>query len=569
MDYSIRIQGSVTLTSTSTITGTVLCGSSASQEIGIEDVLVTKESNQISKFTFTTENTSSMRDILGTAPSVDVSLIKNAGVEFKGRVDTDKITYTQTKINVTGYGYYVDLHFEFFSKDQSQYDIRRVQFDNTQADTILGYVLAGTTYTVAECPSTLISIRGEYETKLQWISAIAKASKYISGGKTYSCDWWIDDVDAVHIAQTRGSAKGTINVLEDTIREVDYGNIQNTAHGRGYGDGINQLKSSQTNSASITSYGAREVSKIDRRFQNQTSLDEEMQEHADAHADPVENINCTITTWEWYDTGLDIGDTVTIVDDTTGINGSYRIKRAEIGVVTTRLDVTNIIPRLSSEFQDIKRQLHVDGGYMQGQTVPLNFSTMDNVQSSYPLKMNMHIPDKTITINACYISFDLEAFRAFSATTTGESAHTHEVTIAAHTHPLNMWNYSDSFDTYLVGMEDRGGGGKVMAEAVGGPSAATSESGGSSTPTSAAGSEHTHTPEYGIMEDGDNSPSISIEINSVDRTSALGGPWTTDKEEIDITAYIQSTGKHTIELLSTQRTRIQADVWAQVFIQST
>lgn len=569
MDYSIRIQGSVTLTSTSTITGTVLCGSTGLQEIGIEDVLVTKESNQISKFTFTTENTSSMRDILGTAPSVDVSLIKNAGVEFKGRVDTDKITYTQTKINVTGYGYYVDLHFVFFSKDQSQYDIRRVQFDNTQADTILGYVLAGTTYTVAECPSTLISIRGEYETKLQWISAIAKASKYTSGGKTYSCDWWIDDVDAVHIAQTRGSAKGTINVLEDTIREVDYGNIQNTAHGRGYGDGINQLKSSQTNSASITSYGAREVSKIDRRFQNQTSLDEEMQEHADAHADPVENINCTITTWEWYDTGLDIGDTITIVDDTTGINGSYRIKRAEIGVVTTRLDVTNIIPRLSSEFQDIKRQLHIDGGYMQGQTVPLNFSTMDNVQSSFPLKLNMHIPDKTVAINACYISFDLEAFRAFSATTTGESAHTHEVTIAAHTHPLNMWNYSESYDTYLVGMEDRGGGGKVMAEAVGGPSAATSESGGSSTPTSAAGSEHTHTPEYGIMEDGDNSPSITIEINSIDRTSALGGPWTTDQEEIDITAYIQSTGKHTIELLSTQRTRIQADVWAQVFIQST
>ena len=181
----------------------------------------------------------------------------------------------------------------------------------------------------------------------------------------------------------------------------------------------------------------------------------------------------------------------------------------------------------------------------------------------------MHIPDKTIAINACYISFDLEAFRAFSATTTGESAHTHEVTIVAHTHPLNMWNYSESYDTYLVGMEDRGGGGKVMAEAVGGPSAATSESGGSSTPTSAAGSEHTHTPEYGIMEDGDNSPSITIEINSVDRTSALGGPWTADQEEIDITAYIQSTGKHTIELLSTQRTRIQADVWAQVFIQST
>lgn len=639
MDYSIRIQGTVTLTSTSTITGTVLCGSSASQEIGIEDVLVTKESNQIAKFTFTTENTPSMRDILGTAPSVDVSLIKNAGVEFKGRVDTDKITYTQTKINVTGYGYYVDLHFEFFSKDQSQYDIRRVQFDNTQADTILGYVLAGTTYTVAECPSTLISIRGEYETKLQWISAIAKASKYTSGGKTYSCDWWIDDVDAVHIAQTRGGAKGTINVLEDTIREVDYGNIQNTAHGRGYGDGINQLKSSQTNSASITSYGAREVSKIDRRFQNQTSLDEEMQEHADAHADPVENINCTITTWEWYDTGLDIGDTVTIVDDTTGINGSYRIKRAEIGVVTTRLDVTNIIPRLSSEFQDIKRQLHVDGGYMQGQTVPLNYSALDNVESGYPIKLNIHIPDKTIAINACYISFDLELFRGQvtatggggAQTSSGDEAHTHEFYVRSYHFDPEETNLNGGIDdsvttitvdsttdfsssgTIYIDDETIYYTGKTTTTFTGCTRGADSTTAvahadnsvvdgtpillaglyddlsipaiklgtdGATSPlkseTSEAGSNHTHTVadhthaiSYGITEDSDNSPSISIEIDSVDRTSALGGPWTADQEEIDITAYIQTNGKHTVELLSSQRTRLSTDIWAQVFIQST
>lgn len=591
--------------------------------IGLVDIPITEELNQVPAFTATIANTTENRETVSANISSTLYIYRDNSEVFRGLINVDKIQYTQTKIIMSGYASHIDLHFVFFSKDQSQYDIRRVQFDNIAANTILGYVLNGTGYSVSECPTTQISLRGEYETKLQWIAAIAKACKYVSGSNTYSCDWWIETSGAVHIKQSRGSAKGVLNLTETLERELDYGYIQNTAYGLGYADGINQLQTVKSNAASISAYGVREIVKIDRRFQKQTAIDNEMQERADAHADPVETVPCEIATWDWYNLNLEVGDTVTLEDETTGIDGSYRIQKANIGVVYTQLNITNIVPRLSSEIQAIRRQLHVDGGYMQGQTVPLNFSNMDNVQSGFPLKLNLHIPAKSKAINACYLSFDLELYRAFVATSADESSHTHAFVVqtyhwtdvvtalngaiddAVTTITVDSTSSFHTSGTLHIDDEQITYTGKTATTFTGCTRGANSTSAASHTDnsvvdgesfifggfyddlsipaikiggqgqtspikseTTAAGSTHTHAPQFGIMEDSDNSPSISIEIDSVDRTAALGGPWATDQEEIDITTYIQTTGKHTIELISTQRARITAEVWAQVFIQS-
>ena len=142
---------------------------------------------------------------------------------------------------------------------------------------------------------TSISLRGEYATHLEWISAIAHACKWTSGSDKKSCDWWIDSSSAVHIAQQRGSAKGTLSGITLLENEKDYHDILNTAYGKGDGDGINQLTTVKTNAASITAYGTRAINKIDRRFQVQASLDNEMQEFADNHANPVQKITAEIS----------------------------------------------------------------------------------------------------------------------------------------------------------------------------------------------------------------------------------------------------------------------------------
>jgi hypothetical protein len=71
--------------------------------------------------------------------------------------------------------------------------------------------------------------------------------------------------------------------------------------------------------------------------------------------------------------------------------------------------------------------------------------------------------------------------------------------------------------------------------------------------------DHTHTAVYGIYE-GTSATGVTVTINGVDRTAALGGGagFTTDQEDLDIASYLTMPGKNTISLTSTQLGRITA-----------
>jgi len=83
----------------------------------------------------------------------------------------------------------------------------------------------------------------------------------------------------------------------------------------------------------------------------------------------------------------------------------------------------------------------------------------------------------------------------YSATTTAsESLHTHTVSISAHTHDVTIGTHT-----------------------------------------------HSITLTYGIFEQAYVNPGLSISINGVDRTAALGGPWNAAPSELDITEYLRET----------------------------
>ena len=50
-----------------------------------------------------------------------------------------------------------------------------------------------------------------------------------------------------------------------------------------------------------------------------------------------------------------------------------------------------------------------------------------------------------------------------------------------------------------------------------------------------------------IIETAYASPSVGLMIDGTDRTTALGGPWTTDQVDIDITEFVKVIGTHTLE----------------------
>jgi hypothetical protein len=493
----------------------------------------------------------------------------------------------------------------------------------------------------------------------------------------------------------------------------------NTLTGLGYGDGINQLASTKSNTASVSKWGKRSSKFTDRRYIVQSALDDETQFRVDMAAGPLLTFKCNIPTYIWYDNSMEVGDTVTIEEADIGdfiTLGSYRIVRAVIKHTMTQLELSNFSPTTADEINSIKKQLTVDGSYMQGSTVPLNYSNMDNVADGYPLTLNAHIPSKTVAINSFFLSFDIAAFRGYTGTTSAESTHTHSfslpnhshvvtipdhshtvtignhthavtlnnhthsvtlnnhthsmyvashthsltlynhthsvslpththnITLSNHTHTMTVWSYSSPETVTLIGIGTRagspafigssaapisaGGGGTTVSSATGGNASITSGSGGGTTTSSAAGglistttgsggginttsgsgggvsissgsgggtsvsssngggnsntstagggtntttgtgSAHTHGIDFGIQEDVLTAVSISIEIDGTDRTSALGGPWSSGQTELNLTPYISTTGKHTIRLLSNHKVRIHADAWSQVFIQS-
>jgi hypothetical protein len=84
---------------------------------------------------------------------------------------------------------------------------------------------------------------------------------------------------------------------------------------------------------------------------------------------------------------------------------------------------------------------------------------------------------------------------------------------------------------------------------------------------------HTHPMNYGVFEDSHYPQNISIYINGVDRTLALGGPWApTDaavEVEVDITEYlVNAVGglrqTHEIRFMVTGGTNNQGSIDMQV-----
>jgi len=61
-------------------------------------------------------------------------------------------------------------------------------------------------------------------------------------------------------------------------------------------------------------------------------------------------------------------------------------------------------------------------------------------------------------------------------------------------------------------------------------------------------------------------PSISIKIDGVDRTSELGGPFTAEGKVLNITDYITEPGLHIVELIPNQLVRLTGHIYARCII---
>ena len=85
-------------------------------EIGISNVTIKEELNQIPKFDIEVANTTENRAIITDNISNTVHIYRNEIEIFTGRMDVDKITYSQARIFISGYDSIINLHFDFYDR---------------------------------------------------------------------------------------------------------------------------------------------------------------------------------------------------------------------------------------------------------------------------------------------------------------------------------------------------------------------------------------------------------------------------------------------------------------------
>ena len=230
-----------------------------------------------------------------------------------------------------------------------------------------------------------------------------------------------------------------------------------------------------------------------------------------------------------------------------------------------------LTPELIAALADAMQRGQIPGfGSAQNDTFP----NWDNNDGTHPLNIRYVIPNNVQRLVGARLSFHLAAFRSYetgvASTTTGASSN---ASAAAQPH-VHFWSSAGSGGiTSNVGLTNAAAlvgatlafGKQTSTElfpATVGASVDTAVEGQSLTGhTHTIAHTHTVTPSltYGVFE-GAVAAGVTIAFDGVDKTALLGGPWSADVVEMDVSKYINAAqgAYHTIALQPTGLGRIEA-----------
>ena len=318
-------------------------------------------------------------------------------------------------------------------------------------------------YNYYACPADVVpGFRAEYESKLRSLAGLAEALTWTDiSGDEHPYDWWITIADKkVYIEQQRGTNKGDISAdLTILNNREGYGGIANRIYGLGSFDGINQRRAIIEDTASQGTYKLREVAQKDLRYSDETSLKELVQKHLTDSKAPLKEVSCVITTQYWIESGLEVGDEVTINQPQWDVSTqTYRIMRAHVTPLRTQLDLGIAQTHLESIRAALQRQADISDVWMSGCTTAFSLpSFAQNIEKtavpeSFYAYMQFKIPKNCKYVNSLSLFWYLDNFRAPSKVTSGGSAHRHSVagvtmsSKAAHSHGFGAAETTDAAD---------------------------------------------------------------------------------------------------------------------------
>jgi phage minor structural protein len=261
------------------------------------------------------------------------------------------------------------------------------------------------------------------------------------------------------------------------IEKEETNEVVNRIYPLGYGEGVNQLDIASVNGGvpyiedaeSISKYGLQKYVWIDRRFEKADELKANAQSLLKKWANPtpmyrISAADVSPLTGEEIDR-LKCGKVARTYDSDLGVF-DLRIMserkddaRGNPGDVDTELG--SLTEDIATVQADLEKKMQVNQAYSQGATNIDTYSYNDNADSENPATIRFYLPDELVNINKLELTYEVEAFRAYSKATKGGGA--------------------------TVSSTSSGGGTTATSSSGGGVSTSTQSGGGSSQTSSSGG----------------------------------------------------------------------------------
>lgn len=213
----------------------------------------------------------------------------------------------------------------------------------------------------------------------------------------------------------------------------------------GYGEGVNQLTISDVNGGSPyldadtqAQYGVVSRIFVDRRFQSPETLKARCETLLEGLKHP--RVTYTVSASELYSLTRDpidkfrVGHKVRVKDSELGVDITARVVNVRKSNVLgapgdVQLEIANKPQNIAGSIADIADRQRINEVYAQGATNFDSHDFADNCDPTHPAILRFWVPQETARINKVRLSYQSEAFRAYSrsieaapSTTSGPSS---------------------------------------------------------------------------------------------------------------------------------------------------
>jgi len=254
-------------------------------------------------------------------------------------------------------------------------------------------------------------------------------------------------------------------------------------------------------------------------------------------AAPVASVKTLNVDFLKYVTGDGLGDWIRIIDRKQGVDSTLRVKKIMRNLEDKVIGMEFYTPEedISQALARIERDYDLSNLNGLGATNLIIVNFPDICDNTTPYEMWFELPSEVIFINRIKLTYIVDDYRAFSATTSGGSAHSHGIDINQPT-----LTAASGSDIAYIGVQTQSGpiNKFVCASNV------------SNVQSDLAESAHTHGVDFTIAKQGDSLTDVAIWVDDgagfVDKTSdietdighALG---TSSESDIPMVAYITAT----------------------------